>query len=149
MNWKVIFLGGLAYTVATFAVGMATGPLIHEGVLAELYQAHASFWRPELNEVPPDMAALMPQWITVGLITAFIYAGIYDKIRSVLGGSAVVKGLKFGLIIFLMNASYAVGMSGVFNLPNTIWAWWIIEGLILAFVGGAVLGWVCEKLSPE
>ena len=48
MNWKVIILGGLAYFIATFVIGMATGPIIHEGVLEELYNATAVFWRPEL-----------------------------------------------------------------------------------------------------
>ena len=149
MNWKVILLGGLAFTVATFAVGMVTGIYIHNGVLDEIYNTTAVFWQPELNQDPPDMAALMPRWITVGLITAFIYAGIYDKIRSALDGSAVLKGLKFGLILFLITTAWSVGMSGVFNLPQTIWNWWIVEGFINSMVGGAVLGWVSEKLSPE
>ncbi len=149
MNWKVIILGGLAYFVSSFIIGMAAGPLIHEGVLAEVYKATASFWRPELNEVPPDIAALMPQWITVGLITSFIFAGIYDKIRSALSGSAVIKGLKFGFILMLINAAYGVGMSGVFNLPNEIWGWWIFESIFYFLIGGVVLGWVCEKLAPE
>ena len=60
-NIKVILLGGLAMYVAEFLLSMATGGVIHEGILTELYQANASFWRPELNQQPPDMAALMPR----------------------------------------------------------------------------------------
>ncbi len=149
MNFKVIILAGLAYFVASFIVGAATGPLIHEGVLTEAYLATASFWRPELNEVPPDIAALMPRWIAVGVIVSFILAGIYDQVRSSFDGSGVVKGLKYGFVLFLINTSYAASMSGVFNLPNEIWGWWTIEGLVYLLIGGAAMGWVTQKLSPE
>lgn len=148
-NIKVILLGGLAMYLGQWVVSMATGTVVHETILAELYQANASFWRPELNQDPPDMAALMPRWITTGLLAAFIMAGIFDNIRSALNGSAVVKGLKFGVIAFLFGVCMSAGWSGVFNLPETIWIWWNIEGLVVYLVGGALLGLVVAKLSPE
>ena len=78
MNWKIVFIGGIAYYVAMFVVSFATGYLIHspEGVLFETYKATAEFWRPELNADPPDMGALMPMWIATGLLGALIAAGI-------------------------------------------------------------------------
>jgi hypothetical protein len=148
-NIKVILLGGLAMYVAEFIVSMATGGVIHEGVLKELYMANASFWRPELNQDPPDMAALMPRWITAGLITTFIMVAIFDNIRSALDGSGLMKGLKYGVILFLFSACFSAGWSGVFNLPDMIWVWWNIEALVIYLVGGAVLGMVVAKLSPE
>ncbi len=117
---KVILLGGLAFYIAQWLVSMGTGSFIHEGVLVEAYQANASFWRPELNQDPPDMAALMPRWIATGLIAAFIMTGIFDNIRSALNGSALIKGAKFGVIVFLFTICAYAGMSGVFNLPNII-----------------------------
>ena len=147
-NLKVILLGGLAFYVTQFIVSMATAPFIHDGILAEVYDATAAFWRPELNQDPPDMAALMPRWIATGLIAAFILAGIYDNIRPALDGSGLVKGLKFGVITFLFSATMSAGWSGVFNLPNEIWLWWNVESLLIYVVSGAVLGLVCTKLSP-
>jgi hypothetical protein len=148
-NLKVIVVGGLAMYVAQFALSMITGPVIHEGILTELYQANASFWRPELNQQPPDMAALMPRWIATGLIGAFILAGIFDNIRGGLEGSMLVRGAKYGVILFLINLCIAAGWSGVFNLPDAIWAWWLGEALLYYVVGGVVLGWVTGKLAPE
>jgi hypothetical protein len=148
-NVKVIALGGLAYYVAQFVVSMVTGPFIHEGVLNELYMANASFWRPELNQQPPDMAALMPRWIATGLIASFILTAIYDNIRSALDGAAWLKGMKYGVILFLFSLCMSAGWSGVFNLPEAIWAWWNAEALVYYLVGGAVLGWVTAKLAPE
>ena len=148
-NIKVIVVGGLAMYVAQFLLGILTGPFIHEGVLAEAYQANASFWRPELNQDPPDMAALMPRWIATGLIAAFILAGIYDNIRSAFKGGSAIRGMKFGFILFLFSACLSAGWSGVFNLPEMIWVWWNVEALVIYLVGGAVLGWTVAKLAPE
>jgi hypothetical protein len=148
-NIKVIVVGGLAMYVVQFLLGILTGPLIHEGVLVEAYQANAAFWRPELNQDPPDMAALMPRWIATGLIGAFILAGIFDNIRGGLAGSMLVRGLKYGVILFLINLCISAGWSGVFNLPEEIWVWWNAEALLYYVVGGAVLGWVTGKLAPQ
>jgi hypothetical protein len=127
---------------------MLTGPLIHEGILTEPYTATISFWRPELVQQPPDMAALMPRWIATGLLAAFIMTGIFDNIRSAFNGSGIVKGIKFGFISFLFALCMNAGFSGVFNLPEIIWVWWTIEALVIYLVGGIVLGWVVAKLSP-
>jgi len=148
-NIKVILLGGLAMYVAEFIVSMATGGFIHEGVLEDLYIANSSFWRPELNQDPPDMAALMPRWIIGGLITTFIMVAIYDNIRSAFAGSGVVKGVKYGFILFLFSACFSTGWSGVFNLPEMIWVWWNVEALVIYLVGGAALGWVVNRISPQ
>jgi len=148
-NLKVILLGGLAYYVTQFVISMASGPIIHDNVLNDLYRANASFWRPELNQDPPDMAALLPLWITTGLVTAFIITGIFDNIRSALGGSAAVKGTKFGFIVFLFSACFSAGWSGIFSLPYEIWIWWNVEALVVYLVSGAVLGFVASKLSPS
>lgn len=146
---KVILLGGLAFYAAQWVPAMVSGPLIHEGVLTELYMATAGFWRPELAQQPPDTAALMPRWIATGLITTFILTGVFDNIRSALDGSGWVKGLKYGFILFLFSACISAGWSGVFNLPEMMWVWWNVEALVIYLFGGAVLGLVVGKLSPE
>lgn len=147
-NPKVIVVGGLAMYVAQFALSMVTGPVIHEGVLTDAYQANAAFWRPELSQQPPDMAALLPRWIATGVVGAFILAGIFDNIRAGLAGSMLVRGVKYGFILFLVNLCISAGWSGVFNLPETIWLWWNAEALLYYVAGGAVLGWVTGKLAP-
>ena len=81
-NLKLIIVGGLVYYLMQWVVSFITGPLIHEGVLTEAYQANASFWRPELNQEPPDMAALMPRWIITGLLTPLLVAALADHIRA-------------------------------------------------------------------
>ena len=147
-NLTVSVVGGLAMSVAQFALSMITGPVIHEGILTELYQANASFWRPELNADPPDMGALMPMWIVTGLVSSLIGAGIYAAVRSSLAGPPWQRGLKFGVIAALFALVNALGYRGVFNLPDNIWQWWIVDAAILHLAGGIVLGIVADKVSP-
>jgi hypothetical protein len=147
LNWKVILGGGVSMYVAQFLVSAVTGRFIHEGILDPLYKATTAFWRPELNQVPPDMAALMPRWITTGLLMAFVTAAIYDNVRSGLNGSDPIKGLKFGFIVALFYAMSCASFSGVFNLPDTIWVWWALDGLVMFLVGGLVLGWFAGKFG--
>lgn len=148
MNWKIIFIGGVVMYVAQFIVSMITGPVLHEGILDPLYKANSQFWRPELNQDPPDMAALMPRWITSGLIASFVLAGIYGAIRDGFGGPGWMRGLKYGVALTLINAVLMLGWSGVFNLPDQVWVWWSAEGILYYVVGGVALGWVAEKLAP-
>ena len=148
-NLKNIIVGGLLMYVAMFVVSIVTGPLLHEGVLQPLYDRTASFWRPELMQDPPDMAAVMPRWITTGLLSTFILAGLYDNIRSAFDGSGVLKGVKYGVVVGLAYLSFSLGYSGVFNLPDAIWGWWTAEGFIYFIVGGAVLGWFIAKWGAD
>lgn len=149
MNPKIIFAGGLAMYVTQFIISVGTGPLIHERALMAAYKANAVFWRPELNEVPPDMASLLPLWISVGVVGALVIAGIYGVVRSAFAGRGWVSGAKFGFMVWLVQLVTMAGWSGVFNLPYEIWAWWAVEGVLYMVIGGAVLGLVAEKLSPE
>jgi hypothetical protein len=69
---------------------------------------------------PPDMAALLPMWITTGLIGAFLSAAVYDWIRPALAGEGWVRGLKFGVIAYIFSLVAILGFQGVFNLPVKI-----------------------------
>ena len=151
MNWKIAVIGGIAAFVATMLVGFGTGYFIHSpeaGVLAETYRATGAFWRPELNQVPPDMMALMPMWILNGVISSIIVAAIYSVVRSSLTGAAWQRGLKYGVVVALFWLVNALGYFGVFNLPANVWQWWGVESVLLNLVGSVVLGIVAQKLAP-
>lgn len=148
MNWKLVFGGGLVYYLAQWVVSMATGGFVHEGILVEAYRETAAFWRPELNQTPPDIAALMPRWIATGLVASFLGAAVYGWIRPALQGSGWQKGAKFGAISAILMACFMLGWSGVFNLPERIWGWWWLESVVYFVVGGAALGWFAEKYAP-
>ncbi|MDN4500815.1 hypothetical protein QX776_00220 [Alteromonadaceae bacterium BrNp21-10] len=147
MNWKTVFIGGAAFYIVQLIISMITGGFIHQGVLVDAYAATASVWRPELIQSPPDLAALMPMWITTGIVVAFVQALVFDQVRDAFNGSGVIQGLKFGLMLFVLVACTSASWSGVFNLPLTIWCWWLVEGLAMYLIGGMALGAVAAKLD--
>jgi len=149
LNFKTIIVGGIVFYAVAFVFGMISGHFIHEGVLDPVYKATSDFWRPELRQDPPDIAALMPRWIAVGLVVSFVYAGIFDNVRGALNGSGMIRGLKFGLLLGLLQATFLAGFSGVFNLPETIWAWWVLEGFYLYGLGCMALGWYVGKYGSD
>jgi len=149
LNFKTIIVGGIVFYVTTFIFGMVSGYFIHEGVLTSLYAATSDFWRPELRQDPPDMAALMPRWIAVGLVMSFVFAAIYDNIRGAINGSAVISGLKFGILLGLLHATFMAGWSNVFNLPETIWVWWAVDGFYVYGLSGLALGWYVGRFGSE
>ena len=149
LDWKVIIGGGVLLYAGQFIISMLAGTVIHEGVLEPYYKATTEFWRPELMQDPPDMAALMPRWIATGLLAAFVFAGIYDNIRSAFSGSGMLRGLKFGLMMAVIYATFGAAYSGVFNLPNAIWGWWAVEGFLVYPVGGLLLGWFVGKFGSD
>lgn len=148
MNFKLIALGGLAFYVMTWVISMITGPLIHQGVLADAYLATASFWRPELTQVPPDMAGLMPRWIVTGLVHSFVIAAFYGYFRPAFDGSGFMRGFKFGVVLWLLFASLMGTWSGIFNLPDRIWFWWIVESAVVYALCCGVMGWVAGRWCP-
>lgn len=149
LSWKLVLLGGLAFYAAQWIIGMATGPLIHNGVLKPSYQETASFWRPELTQDPPDMVALLPYWIATGLVVALALAAIYGLVRPAFAGGGWKKGFKYGLVLAVFGACWNLGYSGVFNLPDVIWTWWTAEIFVFYPLSAIVLGWVGQKVAPE
>lgn len=150
MSWKIALIGGVVYYLAMFGVSIFTGYFIHsqDGVLAEVYRATAPFWRPELSANPPDIGATFKMWIPSGLLGAMMLAGVYSVVRSSLAGAAWKRGLKFGVIASVFGFAGILAYRGLFNLPDQLWAWWLIGATIVNLAGGIVLGWIAQKLAP-
>lgn len=150
MRWKLVIFGGLAFFAVAFLVSYGTGQIIHQGVLVSTYQETSEFWRPELRADPPDMAALMPMWISRSLLTSLIVAFVYSTCRAAWKGPGWRKGLQGGFYLGLFSICFGLlGWAGVFNLPDKIWAWWSLDVFLCYLPAGAVLGWLGEKLDPE
>ena len=78
-----------------------------------------------------------------------MFAGIYDNIRSAFNGSGLIKGLKYGLMIGVIYSLFGAAFSGVFNLPDAIWGWWALDGLLVYSAGGMVIGWFVGKFGSD
>jgi len=151
VNLKITVVGGLAYYAALFSVSVVLGHFVHDpgsGVLAEAYRDTAAFWRPELMSKAPDMSLMWKLWIPSGVAAALIAAAVYSVVRTALSGPPWLRGLKFGVITIAFCVINALGYHGVFNLPDSIWAWWVFGSVISNLPAGAVLGLVAQKVAP-
>lgn len=151
MNIKLIVLGTIAYFITAQVIGAITGMFVHGegGLLEATYKSYAAMWRPELNETPPNLGALMPLWITTGLINSLIVAITFSLIRPALQGGVIAQGLKYGVIASLFMAGLYGMYFGIFALPGSLWLAWGLEGLVMCCVGGIVLAAVADKFAAE
>lgn len=148
MSWKLVIVGGLVFWVVTNVLAfLVTGPIIHERILDPTYQAHESFWLPELRQDPPDMGALMPRWLAMSLLSSLVFAGIYSVVRGSFRGPGWQRGLKYGLCLGLIAIVSYLSFSGLFDLPLNLWLWWGLDALILFLIGGAALGWAGARFA--
>jgi hypothetical protein len=106
--------------------------VLHGGIMADSYLAHAELLRPEAEQV-----AYMPFMALGFLILAFGFCFIFIQGYE---GRGLAEGLRFGLY-----AAIAFGVStqlinyAVFPRPKTwVVAWIIGESLILMLAGGLI-----------
>lgn len=148
MNGKLTAISALVYFVASWGLSFISGPIVHNGILKSTYIETASFWRPALMQEPPDMAALMPRWIATGVVFAIVVGAFYGAVRGSIAGAGWLRGAKFGAALGIVIAAAMFNWSGVFNLPDRVWTWWAIEGVVLNTVTGAIMGWAAGRWAP-
>ena len=56
--------------------------------------------------------------------------------------------MNWKLVVVPMSACYMLNWSGVFGLPDAIWAWWWAESVVYVLIGAAALGWVADRVAP-
>ena len=150
MNWKLIVIGGLAFWLVTNILGLGvTGPIIHNSILDPMYRATEMLWIEPLRQDPPDLAAVMPRWIVVSLISSLVVAGLYSCLRKAFEGPGWKCGMTWGLYMGIFSFVTLLGYSGVIALPMTIVVWWGVDGLVLFVLGGAAMGWAGERFAGD
>ncbi len=150
MNWKLIVIGGLVFWLVTNILGLGvTGPIIHNSILDPMYRATEMLWIEPLRQDPPDLAAVMPRWIVVSLISSLVVAGLYSCLRKAFEGPGWKCGMTWGLYMGIFSFVTLLGYSGVIALPMTIVVWWGVDGLVLFVLGGAAMGWAGERFAGD
>jgi hypothetical protein len=74
---------------------------------------------------------------------------VYGWVRPAFTGPGWLRGLKFGVVVLLLSACGMLAWSGVFGLPERIWAWWFAESVVYTLPGAAALGWTAQRFAPE
>ncbi|WP_394831510.1 hypothetical protein LVJ94_33865 [Pendulispora rubella] len=146
MNWKIVVIGGVVFAVVFFISTILGVPLFHAGILAPIYKAHAQFWRPGFLD--PNEGNLLPRALGTGLVRGLVLAGVYDWLRAYLKGPGWLRGVKYGALLWVFGAMVILLWTVMFNLPDVLFFYWMLESLFEELLAGAALGLVAQKLAP-
>ncbi len=123
MVWKKILLGAIAYFVSSFVVNGVLGFMV-EGD----YFLNISIMRQE-----PIAYLCLPSTFLVGIAVSILYP------ITLLSGTLVIRGLKFGLLIgFIIIPTLALDIPGRFIIPSE--GKWIVSQSILGMIHSCIAG---------
>jgi hypothetical protein len=121
-----------AAAIAAWILYLGLSPLVNNVLLADLYARHASVFRP---------AAEMNLTFGLGatLVGFFVFAYAYAKGYE--GGSGAVEGLRYGVVVGLLLATFSVAWNYVvLPVSGALAAAWIVDVIVEMAIYGTAVG---------
>jgi hypothetical protein len=125
-----ILVAGIAVGVVNIIWGFLTCGRFFNWV----YALEPTFIWKTVQEMPFGLLNL------AGLVFAVLLALVYAVIKSALPGKGIVKGISFGLLIWLIGTlpgNFGLGMFTRIN--STVIIYWIVSGLVVNLLYGLVI----------
>jgi len=123
-----------AAALVGWVVYLGLSPLVNNVLLADLYARHARVFRPQ-DEM--NVALGLGATLAGFFVFAYAYAKGYE------GGAGAVEGLRYGVVVGLMLATFSVAWNYVvLPVSGTLAAAWIVDAIVEMAVYGAVVGLV-------
>jgi len=121
-----------AAALVGWVVYLGLSPLVNNVLLADLYARHARVFRPQ-----DEMQVAFGLGAT--LLGFFVFAYAYAKGYE--GGAGAVEGLRFGVVVGLLLATFSVAWNYVvLPVSGTLAAAWIVDVIVEMAIYGAVVG---------
>lgn len=78
--------------------------------------------------------------ISVNFLFCIFLSALYDKSQSLIKGNSIIKGIKFGIVVFFLTAAIPIFSIYILTIINPIsLLYFLIEGLIECILYGLVL----------
>ena len=125
-----ILIAGIAVSVVNIVWGFLTCGRFFNWV----YTLKPTYIWKSAEEIPFGLANI------AGIIFAIFLALVYAVIKSALPGKGIVKGLTYGLLIWLIGTlpgNFGLGMFT--RIHPTVVTYWIISGLVVNLLYGLVI----------
>ena len=135
MNFGRVAAGAIVAWIASLLIS----PLVNNVLLADLYARHAAVFRPqaEMN---------MVLGLGASLVGYFVFAYAYAKGYE--GGNGAVEGLRFGVVVGLLLACFAVVWNYVvLPVSGSLGVAWIVDTLVEMALYGVVVGLVYKPIA--
>lgn len=118
--------------VVAWVVSVVVAYVVNTYLLAEIYAAHASVFRPEGDM---NLALGFGVQLLGFLVFAYMYAKGYE------GTSGVMEGLRFGVLVGLLFVAFAIAWEYVvFPVSRRLAAYWVIDTLVEMSIYGMIVG---------
>ncbi|MCU0249272.1 MAG: hypothetical protein MUE61_03625 [Vicinamibacterales bacterium] len=121
-----------AAALAGWVVYLGLSPLVNNVLLADLYAQHARVFRPQ-GEMHLAFG------LGGALLGFFVFAYAYAKGYE--GGAGAIEGLRFGVVVGLLLATFSVAWNYVvLPVSGALAAAWIVDVIVEMAIYGAVVG---------
>ncbi len=128
-----------AAALVSWLAHLGLSALVWGGVLPDLFRQHASLLR-----APADMNLVVGYGAS--LVGFFVFAYAYAKGYE--GGTGVVEGLRFGVLIGLLLAAFSGVWSYVMMPISATFALaMIVDGIVEMAVYGAIVGLIYKPVA--
>jgi uncharacterized membrane protein YagU involved in acid resistance len=134
---KKVIIGGLLAGVVILLMGMVFGAMS-----AEMYKLSPKvFWKPMGGDWFTKM-------VIFDFVTGLILAGVFSIVKGALPGVGLMKGLSFGLIIWIVGPLLGLTMTYLtMAIRVKLIAVWTVNGLVNYLLSGLIFELLDEKLS--
>jgi hypothetical protein len=134
---KKIIISGLLAGVVILLLGILFGALS-----SEMYKLSPRvFWRPMGGDWFMKMAVF-------DLLTGFVLVFIFSVIKGALPGAGLMKGISFGIIIWVAGPLVGLTMTYLtMAIRMKLIAVWAINDLLNYVISGLIFEWIDGKLS--
>jgi hypothetical protein len=128
-----------AAAVVAWITYMLVSPVVNNVLLADLYARHAAVFRPAA-----DMNLVLG--LGASLFGFFVFAYAYAKGYE--GGGGALEGLRFGVLVGLLLACFAVTWNYVvLPVSGSLAIAWIVDTLVEMALYGVVVGLVYKPIA--
>ncbi len=130
MNFSRIALAAIVAWVVSIPVGY----VVNEIILKDLFQANAAAFRPD-----DVLMSMLPIGFAFMLVGFFVFAYAYAKGYE--GGSGVMEGIRFGVIIGLLIDCFAISWWYVtVPMDSTLAMAMMVDNIVEPAMYGAIVG---------
>ena len=137
MNFPRIALAA----VAAWLVALPVGFVINDFLLADIYEANRAVMRPEA-----DVTANLPLGFAFVLLGFFAFAYAYAKGYE--GGSGVMEGVRFGVLIALIVIGFGLIWQYVlYPIDARLAAALIVDSVVEFAIYGGVIGAIYQPVT--
>lgn len=120
-------------SVAAFIVVAGLDMFINNVMLAPMYHATASVWRPQ-PEMMQRLWLFFVNYAVLALVFTYIYTRGIEKKKPVFG-----QGVRFGLLMGVLIGCGSLVWYVVLPIPAALAFWWFAVALFESVVAGALV----------